>query len=112
MKTESDEISLLKAYCDLFENPEQHRKKIRLWSTLVVLGSFIGFGFVWWLATKESISLKNALAVSFFLGILIGGGAFWRYSGEQLMILTKYFEPKKGLIEERLAEHPDSPQSS
>lgn len=104
MKQESNELSVLKAYCSLFEKPEEHRRKIRLWTTIVVLTSFIGFGVVWSLEGKERITPENALAASFIFGILIGGGAFWRHSGEQLMVLTKYFGPKKELIESRIAE--------
>lgn len=104
MTEDKNELSVLKGYCSLFENPEEHRKKIRTWTTIIVLGSFIAFAVVWSLAVKEQISLKNALGISFALGIIIGGGAFWRYSGEQLKILTKYFEPKKELIESRITE--------
>ena len=109
MKSESNELSLLKAYCWIFEKPEQHQKKIKLWTTLIVLGSFVGFAVVWSLAGKERISTENALAVSFIFGIFIGGGAIWRYSADQLTILTKYFEPKRELIESRIEELSQDP---
>jgi len=104
MTENKNELSILKGYCSLFDKPEEHRKKVRLWTTVIVLAAFIGFAVVWSLAGTELLSQKNALGISFVLGIVIGGGAFWRYSGEQLMILTTYFEPKRELIESRIEE--------
>ncbi|MBK1789909.1 hypothetical protein [Persicirhabdus sediminis] len=104
MNSESHELSLLKAYSSLFEKPQQHQKKVKLWSSVIILTSFIGFAVVWSLAGKEQITTQNASAVSLVIGIIIGGAAFYRYSVDQISILTKYFEPKKELIESRMRE--------